>query len=80
MEVDVCNAAEKIKDYPEPIQKLVWRALHYQCEIETRRSKPLRTSKDYEKLTKYIEAFRQTKKLIMKMCKKRNLRWIIIKN
>jgi len=76
--VNIRNAAEKIEDYPEIIQKLVWRALQYQCEIKTRQSESLTTSKDYEKLTKYIEAFRQTQKLILKMCKKRNLRRIII--
>lgn len=81
--VNECNAAEKIKDYPEAIQKLVWIALHYKCEINALQSMSLRTSKDYEKLTKYIEAFRHTKQLICKMCKRQNprcLRWIIIED
>lgn len=80
--VNICNAAEKIGDYPEAVQKLVWGALHYQCEIETRRSKSLRslqpTAKDYEKLTEYFMALRQAQKLILKMCKKCNLGGIII--
>lgn len=81
--VNECNAAEKIKDYPEAIQKLVWRALHYKCEINALQSMSLRTSKDYEKLTKYIETFRHTQQLICKMCKRQNprcLRWIIIED
>ena len=76
--VNICNAAEKIEEYPEAIQKLVWRALHYKCEIETRRSNTLNTKEHYEKLTKYIEAFRQSQKLILKMCKKRKLKGIFI--
>ena len=80
--VNICNAAEKIESYPENIQKLVWRALHYQCEIKTRRSEFLRspqpTAKDNEKLTKYIEVFRRTQQMIIKMCRKRDLKWIII--
>lgn len=76
--VNICNAAEKIEEYPEAIQKLVWRTLRYKCEIETRRSITLNTTEHYEKLTKYIEAFRQSQKLIIKMCKKRNLGGIFI--
>lgn len=76
--VNICNAAEKIGDYPDAIQKLVWRGLQYQCEIKTRRAESPRSPKDYEKLTKYFEAFKQTQKLILKMCRKRDLRWIII--
>jgi len=76
--VNECNAAEKIKGYPEAIQKLVWRALQYKCEIKARRSMPMRTNEDYTKLTKYIETFRHTQQLIIKMCKRKNLGWIII--
>ena len=76
--VNICTAAEKIENYPESIQKLVWRALHYKCEIETRLQQLIRSSEHPEKLTKYIEAFRQTQKLILKMCKRQNLRGIII--
>ncbi len=76
--VNICNAAEKIESYPETIQKLVWRALHYKCEIETRQSMLPTSPKDYEKLTRYIEAFRQTQKLILKMCRRQKLRGIII--
>jgi hypothetical protein len=76
--VNICNAAEKIADYPEPIQKLVWRALHYKCEIGTRRSMSLSSLKHCEKITKYIEAFRQTQKLIFKMCRRQKLIGIII--
>jgi len=76
--VNICNAAEKIEDYPEPIQKLVWRALQYKCEIEARRSMSLVSPTHYEKLTKYIETFRHTQQLILKMCKKRNIVGIII--
>lgn len=76
--VNICNAAEKIEEYPEAVQKLVWRALHYKCEIETRQSMPLSSPEHYVKLTKYIEAFRQTQKLILKMCRRRKLRGIII--
>ena len=72
--VNECNAAEKIKDYPEAIQKLVWIALHYKCEINALQSMPLRTYEDAEKLTKYIETFRQTQQLIFKMCKGQNSR------
>ena len=76
--VNECNAAEKIKDYPEAISKLVWRALHYKCEIKARRSMPMRTNEDYTKLTEYIKTFRHTQQLIIKMCKRKNLGWIII--
>ena len=76
--VNICNAAEKIEEYPENVQKLVWRALHYKCEIETRRSMPPTSSEHYEKLTKYIDAFRQTQKLILKMCMRQKFRDIII--
>ena len=62
--VNICNATEKIEDYPEAIQKLVWRALQYKCEIDTRRSAGLITPEHYEKLSNYIEAFRQSQKLI----------------
>ena len=76
--VNICNASEKIEEYPEVIQKLVWRALHYKCEIETRQSITSNTPELYEKLMRYIEAFRQSQTLILKMCKKRNLRGIFI--
>jgi hypothetical protein len=76
--VNICNATEKIEDYLEAIQKLVWRALQYKCEIDSRRSTGLITPEHYEKLTKYIEAFRQTQKLIFKMCRRRNLGDIVI--
>lgn len=76
--VNKWNASEKIEGYPEDIQKLVWRVLHYKCEIKTRQSMSPRTYKDYEKLTKYIETFRHTQQLIIKMCKRNNLEWIII--
>jgi hypothetical protein len=76
--VNICNAAEKIAEYPEAVQKLVWRALQYKCEIEARRSAGLITPEHYEKLTKYIEVFRRTQKLIYKMCRKQNLRDIVI--
>ena len=81
--VNECSAAEKIKDYPEDIQKLVWKALRYKCEINALRSTSLRTYNDYERLTKYIDTFRNTQQLIFKMCKKqqhRCLRWIIIED
>lgn len=76
--VNELNASEKIEGYPVAIQKLVWGALHYKCEIKARLSMSLRTPKDYEKLTKYIETFRHTQQLIIKMCKRHNLEWIII--
>ena len=76
--VNICNAAEKIEEYPEAVQKLVWRALHYKCEIETRQSMPLSAPEHYVKPTKYIEAFRQTQKLILKMCRRQKLRGSII--
>lgn len=76
--VNICNAAEKIADYREAIQKLVWRALHYKCEIETRQAMPMSSPKLCEKLTKYIEAFRQTQKLIFKRCRRQKLGRIII--
>lgn len=77
--VDMMNASELIGDYPESIQKLVWRALHYKCEIDARRSIDVRQyGKECEKLTKYVEAFRNTQQLIIKMCKRHNLKWIII--
>jgi len=76
--VNICNAAEKIENYPEAVQKLVWRALPYKCEIETRQSMSPTSPEHYEKLTKYIETFRQTQKLILKMCRRQNLRGIII--
>ena len=78
--VNIRNAAEKIEEYPLAIQKLVWRALHYKCEIETRSSIRPTTQKFYEKLTKYSEAFKQTQKLILKMCKKYNFNGIIIES
>ena len=78
--VNICSAAEKIEEYPITIQKLVWRALHYKCEIEARLSMNLTSSKNSEKLTKYFEAFKQTQKLILKMCKRQNLRGIVIEN
>lgn len=78
--VNIMNASEKIEEYPESIQKLVWRALQYKCEIDARRSSM--DSREYykncEKLTNYIEAFRHTQQLIIKMCKRHNLKWIII--
>lgn len=77
--INICNAAERIKDYPEIIQKLVWRGLQYKCEIETRNSESPTTLKYYEKLEKYIEALEQTQKIILKMCKKYNLNEIVIK-
>ena len=76
--VNICTAAEKIEAYPEAIQKLVWKALQYKCEIETRQSMSPASSEHYKKLMKYIEAFRQTKKLILQMCKRQNLGEIII--
>ena len=78
--VNICNAAEKIEKYPEAIQKLVWRALQYRCDIEVRQSMSPTTTKHYEKLAKYIEAFNQTQKLIEKICKRKNLTPIIIEN
>lgn len=76
--VNICDAAEKIEVYPDTIQKLVWRALHYKCEIETRQAGYLGTYKHCEKLMKYIEAFRHVQLTIIKMCKKRNFNPIII--
>jgi len=78
--VNICNAAEKIEEYPKAIQKLVWRELQYGCDIEVRQSMFPTTTKHYEKLAKYIEAFFQTQKLIEKMCKRKNLPPIIIEN
>ena len=78
--VNIRNAAEKIEKYPVTIQKLVWRALHYKCEIETRSSMHPTTQKFYEKLIKYNEAFNQTQKLILKMCNKYNFNGIIIES
>lgn len=72
------NAAEKIESYPESIQKLVWRALYYKNEIKTRLPMFYMVCAEDEKLTKFIEAFRQTHQLILKMCKKQNLKRIII--
>ena len=70
--------AEKIEKYPVAIQKLIWRALYYKCEIKTRNSMRPTTHKYYEKHAKYTEAFKQTQKLILKMCKKYNINGIII--
>ena len=78
--VNKFNAAVNIEEYPIAIQKLVWRALHYQCEIEIRNQMRPTTSKHYEKLTKYKEALKQTQKLILKMCTKYNFNDIIIEN
>ena len=78
--VNICNAAEKIAGYPEALQKLVWRALQYRCDIEIRQSSSPTNIKHYEKLAKYIEAFNKTQKLIEKMCKRKNLPLIIIEN
>ena len=78
--VNICNAAEKIEEYSEAIQKLVWRALQYRCDIEVRQSISPTTTKHYEKIAKYIEAFNQTQKLVEKICKRKNLPPIIIEN
>ena len=78
--VNICNAAQKIEEYPIVIQKLVWRALYYKCEIETRNSMPPTTLKYYEKLAKFIEVFNQTQKLILKLCVKYNFNDVIIEN
>ena len=73
------TAAEKIGEYPEAIQKLVWRALYYKREIETRKSMTLgRWSEENTKLSRYIDSFRHAQQLILKMCKRRNLRPIVI--
>ena len=72
------NAAEKIECYPESIQKLVWRALYYKNEIRARKAMFLRGCKQDEKLARYIEAFRHTQQLILKMCKRHDLEGIII--
>jgi hypothetical protein len=76
--VNVCNAAEKIKNYPETIQKLVWRALHYKCEVNTRQPTSSCSHEDYMMFTEYVEAFRHAQQLIMKMCKSLGLGCIII--
>lgn len=78
--VNIYNTAEKIEEYPVNIQKLVWRALHYKCEIEIRNSILPTTPKHYEKLAKYKEAFKQTQKLILKMCAKYHFNDIIIES
>ena len=74
------DAAEKIEEYPDAIQKLVWRALYYKREIENRQPTTLGIIQngEYEKLTKYIESFRHAQNLILKMCKKWDLMPIII--
>ena len=73
------DAAQKIEKYPDAIQKLVWRALYYKREIETRNSIPFGTQNgEYEKLTKFIESYRHAQQLIIKLCKKQDLRPIII--
>lgn len=79
IKVNICNDAEKIEEYPEAVQKLVCRALHYKCEIETRLSMSPTSPEHYEKLTKYIEAFRQTQKLILKMCRRQSLGGLLLK-
>ena len=76
--INECTAAEKIESYPESIQKLVWRALYYKNEIRVRKAMFLRGNEQDEKLAKFIEAFRRTQQLILKMCKRRNLEGIII--
>ena len=76
--VNECNAAEKIKGYPETIQKLVWRALHNTCEINARQPTSSSSHEDYMMFTKYIEAFRQTQQRIMKRCKSLGLGCIVI--
>lgn len=77
--VNMLNAAEMIGNYPESIQKLVWKALHYKCEIDARQTiGSRRYYKECEELTKYAEVFRPTQKLILKMCNRHNLKWIVI--
>ena len=77
--VSARDAAQKIEKYPEAIQKLVWRALYYKREIKTRQPAPLGIQNgEYEKLTKYIVSFRHAQNLILKMCKKRDLKPILI--
>ena len=76
--INECNAAEKIECYPESIQKLVWRALYYKNEIRARKAMFLRGCKQDDKLARYIEAFRHTQQLILKMCKRQDLEGIII--
>lgn len=74
------NAAVRIERYPEAVQKLVWRALYYKREIETRQ-KPgswMWRHEDDVKLSKFIESFKHVQQLILKMCKRRNLRLIVI--
>jgi len=73
------TAAEKMEEYPEAIQKLVWRALYYKREIETRQSAPWgRRCEDDATILKYIESLRHVQRLILKACKRQNLRPIVI--
>ena len=73
------NAAERIERYPEAIQKLVWRALYYKREIETRqKSGSWGWRHDDVKLTKFIESFKHVQQLILKTCKRQNLKQIVI--
>jgi len=78
LKINKCNAAEKIENYPESIQKLIWRTFYFKSEIDTRLQQLNISTKDLEKINKFIEAYNQTQRLILKMCKRQNIKGIII--